>query len=244
MMNTRQFAQVRVNGTEEAQVGGTGRIVLGIILVLLGVLYLLDIADVLNASSIVGSWWPVGIIIFGLVALLGPNRSVTGGGIMIAVGLILLIASTDLVDVSVGELIFPVILIAIGAGVLLMRSSRRAEGDPANTVNAFAMFGGNDTISRSESFQGGSLVAILGGTTLDLRHATIDPAGAGIDTFAAFGGIDVLVPRGWRVHVKGMPIFGAFEDKTDPSAPIAPNAPHLTISGVAAFGGVAVKHDK
>jgi predicted membrane protein len=224
--------------------GNTTRVVLGVVLVALGALYLLDVADVLNAGRIVGDWWPVAVIAFGIAALIGPARSLVGGVIMIVVGLVLLTATLDIVDVSAGQLIFPLILIAIGAGILLRRSSLRADADPSNTVNSFAIFGGQDVTSRSESFQGGSLNAVLGGATLDLRHARIDPAGASIDTFAAFGGIDVLVPRGWRINVKGMPIFGSFEDKTDPSAPLEPDAPSLTISGVAAFGGITVKHEK
>lgn len=52
---------------------------------------------------------------------------------------------------------------------------------------------------------------MFGGITLDLCGARLDPAGATIT--ATFGGIDIIVPRGWRIAMKGTPIFGGIEVK-------------------------------
>lgn len=219
-----------------------GRFLIGLLLVVAGVLVLLDVADYLDASEIIGTWWPLAVIAFGVVSLIGPARSLIGGTIVTLVGIILLIATLDILPVDPGELVLPLILIAVGLGILFIRAGHRAGGDPHNNVNGFAMFGGQDIVSRADRFAGGSLTAIFGGASLDLRQAQLDPDGAQIETFAAFGGVDVIVPRGWRVTVSGMPLFGAFEDNVDKSAPIEPGAPMLRVSGVVLFGGVEVKH--
>jgi hypothetical protein len=220
-----------------------GRLLLGIGLLVVGVLFLLDLGDYVDAGSILRTWWPVAVIAFGVVALIGPSRSRIGGTIITVAGVILLASSLDLVPVSPGELILPLILIAVGLGLVFVRSGIASAGDSSNRVNGFTMFGGQNINARSESFTGGSLTAVFGGIDLDLRSAKLALDGAGIETFTAFGGINVIVPRGWRVTVSGMPLFAAFEDNIDRSVPPEPGSPHLVVSGVALFGGVEVKHE-
>ncbi|MEX2425455.1 MAG: LiaF domain-containing protein [Thermomicrobiaceae bacterium] len=225
------------------EMNNPGRLLLGIGLVAGGILFLLDVEDYVDAGSIIESWWPLIVIAFGVTALFGPSRSLIGGGIIIILGLLLLTASLELLPVTAGELFLPLLLIAVGIGVLLMRSGVTASGDAGDRINGFAIFGGQTTVARSESFSGGSLTALFGGIDLDLRQAHLAPDGAGIETFSAFGGINVIVPRGWRVTVTGMPLFAAYEDSVDRSVEPEPGAPQLVVSGVALFGGVEVKHD-
>lgn len=219
-----------------------GRFLIGLLLLVAGVLILLDVADYADGAEILRTWWPLAVIAFGLVSLIGPARSVIGGTIVTLVGIVLLIATLDVIAVDPGELFLPLVLIAVGLGILFIRAGHRAGGDPNNNVSGFAMFGGQDIVSRADRFAGGSLTALFGGCTLDLRQAELHPEGAQIETFAAFGGIDVIVPRGWRVTVSGMPLFGAFEDNIDKSVPPEPGSPPIRVSGVVLFGGVEVKH--
>lgn len=218
-----------------------GRLLIGVLLLAAGILFLLDVAEYVDGGEIIGTWWPLAVIAFGLVSLMGPARSIIGGGIVILVGLVLLIATLGILPVSAGEIVLPLILIAVGLGLLFVRAGYRG-GDPHNTVNGFAVFGGQDIVSRADRFTGGSLTAIFGGATLDLRQAALDSEGAQVETFAAFGGIDIIVPRGWRVTVSGMPLFGAFEDHADRSARVEPETPTFRVSGIALFGGIEVKH--
>jgi hypothetical protein len=220
-----------------------GRLLLGIGLLVAGILFLLDIGDVVNAGQVIGTWWPVAVIAFGVMALIGPSRSLIGGGIITLAGVVLLVASLGALPVSAGELVLPLILIAVGLGLLLVRSGIAASGDASNRVNGFAMFGGQTIVARTPEFSGGSLTALFGGVELDLRNTTLRTEGAAVETFAAFGGVEVVVPRGWRVTVNGMPLFASFEDKIDRSIQPGPDAAHLVVSGVAVFGSVEVKHD-
>jgi hypothetical protein len=222
-----------------------GRVLLGVGMLAVGGLYLLDLGDIVNAGSIVGTWWPLAMIAFGVMALVGPSRSTIGGGIITFTGVVLLIASLGILPASPGELIFPLLLISVGLGLLLIRSgiTTSGRGDPQSQVNGFTIFGGQNIVSRAEMITGGALTAIFGSLELDLRSTKPAPDGAGIEVFTAFGSISVAVPRGWGVTVSGMPLFASFEDKIDRSIELAPDAPRLVVSGVAIFGGVEVKHD-
>lgn len=222
-----------------------GRLLLGIGLLVVGGLYLLDLGDIVNAGSVVSTWWPLAVIAFGVMALVGPSRSMIGGGIITFVGVVLLIASLGVLPVSPGELIFPLILISVGLGLLLIRSgvTTSGRGDPQSQINGFTVFGGQNIVARAETITGGALTAIFGSIELDLRTTRPAPDGAGIEVFTAFGSVTVTVPRGWGVTVSGMPVFASFEDKIDRSIEPEPDAPRLVVSGVAIFGGVEIKHE-
>jgi hypothetical protein len=84
---------------------------------------------------------------------------------------------------------------------------------------------------------------VFGGVTLDLRQARPAPAGASVTATAFFGGIDIIVPRGWRVTLRGTPILGGVNNKTE-LAPAPPDgAPALLVDALAVLGGVEVKHE-
>jgi len=57
-----------------------------------------------------------------------------------------------------------------------------------------------------------------------------------------FGGVDVLVPKGWRVSVDGTPILGGCEDKTTGDGELPADAPVLNVHATAILGGVGVKN--
>ena len=152
-----------------------GRTVIGLILIVLGVLFLLDAADVLAAGPVIADWWPLALILIAAVQLITAPRAWLIPAIVIVVGLILLGATLDVLPSDAGTLFWPLVLIAVGVGFLL--SHRIGRGSPAaisdREVNAMAAFGGNDIVSQSTAFQGGSLVAAFGGVTLDLRGARL-----------------------------------------------------------------------
>ena len=66
----------------------------------------------------------------------------------------------------------------------------------------------------------------------------------GCSATVAFGGINIVVPRGWRISVRSTPIFGGVEDKTDHSQTPPSDAPTLHVDAVCVFGGVDIKHEK
>ena len=81
-------------------------------------------------------------------------------------------------------------------------------------------------------------VALFGGCQLDLTGVDLEPE-TEIVAFAAFGGIEVLVPEGVAVDFGGFAVFGGRDDKT--SSHHRPGAPIVRVDCRALFGGVTVR---
>lgn len=218
------------------------RAFLGLLLVALGGLFLAGEAGVLDAGEVIGDWWPVIIIVVGAGQLLERRHAPVGPLIVISVGLVLLATQLDVLGDNVWRLVWPLILIAIGLSLVLRRSGDSVAGTPDELIRIAVAFSGSEVRSTAQNFKGGSITAVSGGAHLDLRQARLDPAGASLSVFALFGEADVIVPRGWRLEAKGLPLFGGFDNKAD--APAEAGAPTLRIDATAIFGGVEVKHDK
>jgi Cell wall-active antibiotics response 4TMS YvqF/Domain of unknown function (DUF5668) len=219
------------------------RIVLGLGLVALGILFLLDQAGTIDAGEIIGDWWPVVIIAIGVVQLVGQPRAPVGPLIVVGIGIVLLLAQLDVVGDDVWRFVWPVALVIVGLVFLLRRPGRPAAADrPEDVVGTTAFFSGTEIVSSSQRFAGGSATAIFGGVELDLRRARLNPDGATLAVTAVFGGVDVIVPRGWRVETRGTPILGGVDNKID--APPGGNGPVLRIDLTVLLGGAEIKHDK
>lgn len=222
-----------------------GRILIGLIIVIFGMLLIAEQAGWTDAADIIGRWWPVVIIAAGVIHLATSPRLTVGPLIVITVGAVLLLNSLALTSTSIWGFIWPLILVAVGLSVVFGRAGfggRRASNEAS--FNRFSLFSGQDVINEGTAVTGGWVGAFFGGLSLDLRHAQLAPEGANVDATVMFGGIDVLVPQGWRIELSGVPIFGGFEDKTRSDQPLPADAPVLRINTVVLFGGLAVKHEK
>lgn len=238
----------RLEGAEpgRARVLDLGRLLIGLTVVALGLLYLLDSADVLDADRAVERWWPLLIVTAGLFTLAERPPSISRGALLTGAGAILLLFTTDLLEEDAWSYVWPALLILAGLAIVARWSGRTipAGAREEDVVRATGIFGGPKLVSTSQRFQGAWLTAIFGGVTLDLRDARPAPDGASVNATVAFGGIDIIVPRGWRISVRSTPIFGGLEDKTDYSEPPSPDAPALHVDAVTLFGGVEIKHEK
>jgi hypothetical protein len=81
------------------------------------------------------------------------------------------------------------------------------------------------------------MLAWFGGITVDLHEATLAP-GAQLSVHALFGGIVLDVPQHWRLESRAKSLAGGIDVKTPKQG--EPDAPVLTLDGLAVFGGVAV----
>ncbi|MCX5013740.1 DUF1707 domain-containing protein [Streptomyces sp. NBC_00555] len=83
-------------------------------------------------------------------------------------------------------------------------------------------------------------VAFWGGGELDLREANFAQPEVVINCVAIMGGIEITVPPGVAVDVRGIGIMGAFEQRAG-SGPTEPGAPRVVVTGFAFWGGVEIK---
>lgn len=168
---------------------------------------------------------------------------------VITLGTVALLEATDTVtvDIDVWRYLWPSLLIVGGLAIIIRWGSGatiRADASEDDSVRALGLFGGPDVSTSSQQFRGAALTALFGGVTLDLRSARPMPGGATVSATAAFGGIDIIVPHGWRIAVRAMPIFGGVSDKTDHESDLPPDAPVLRLDAVVAFGGIDIKYEK
>lgn len=224
----------------------SGRLVFGLLLLAFGLLWTLDNLNLVETERVL-QYWPVPLLAWGLCMLTGLfcRRRPVAGVIWTVIGGWLLLWELDVVRLSLFDL-WPLVLIFIGATLVARAWRGGAFGSSATdkepVLNAFVIMGGIERKVSAESFRGGEVNAVMGGADIDLRGARLASEGAILDVFAMFGGVDVTVPEGWRVIGHVTPLLGGFEDSTVP--PTEPNAPTLTVRGMAVMGGVEVKHAK
>ena len=221
------------------------RLFMGLVVVTLGVLALLDNLDIVEVDHPM-RLWPLIFVAIGLARMLRPSGAPGrfGGFLFFFVGTWILLRNLDVVPISLFQF-WPVILLLIG-GRLVWGAMTRPEpsmvqgSDSSSQVNSFAMLSGAEHQSNAPDFRGGDATAILGSCKIDLRQAGIKSGEAVIETFALWGGIEIVVPPEWTVVNMGTPILGAFEDKTRP--PQLSSGPRLVIKGVVIMGGVEIKN--
>ena len=228
----------------------TPQVMLGIIIVIVGLLVTLDNLGVLYARDYV-RYWPVLIMAYGVAHLVQPRGSYGrfGGVVWLLIGSALLIDSLAFLNLRLADL-WPLLLVLFGLFVIMRSWAPRTLHAPVSNldrlaasddvVSMFAVASGVRRTIVSQDFKGGDLTAIMGGCELDLRQASISTGTAVVSVFALWGGVDLKVPQDWTVIVKGLPILGGFDDKTEqkPGA----TTKQLVIRGLAIMGGASIKN--
>ena len=133
-----------------------------------------------------------------------------------------------------------IVSIASALAAIVARGRMTSHGGPADDeLDLVAIFEGMELASTAPALRRASVTTWYGGGSLDLRDATLDPAGAEIAARAVFGGFRLVVPPTWRVETHGIGIFGGFGDARNREL-VDPEGPLLTIKGFALFGGVGI----
>lgn len=222
------------------------RIVLGLGIILIGILFLLGNMDIIDSHDYL-HYWPVIIMIVGIAYLIqcqhGPGR--IWGIILTFIGAAMLLDRLYFIRFSLWDY-WPLILVVAGIMMIVRASSyhRRTESSNAETndansfIKAVAVMGGFKRINNSQDFKGGELTAIMGGFELDLRDASIKQE-AVIDIFTMMGGMSMRVPEDWLVIFDVTPFMGGYDDKTRPPKE---STKRLVIRGTTIMGGIEIKN--
>lgn len=136
----------------------------------------------------------------------------------------------------------------VSAPTVDMTKRQEPDGDWSGRV-----VGGEGTSSWAVAVMGGferkggwvvpkrfNCVAFWGGGTVDLREASFADREVEINCVAIMGGVDVIVPPGVEVVVRGVGIMGGFDHREN-GVPAEPGAPRVIVTGVAFWGGVSVR---
>ena len=223
-----------------------GRMLPGLVLVIIGGLFLLDSLRIVPAYRFF-NYWPIILVVIGVVKLVdspsGEGRF--AGGILSGVGAILLAGNLGIFYLT-WAVLWPLILISAGLYLLFQRipwpDRTPGEAQGPDVVNEVAIFGGGKRQITTQDFRGGQITAMFGGVDLDLRQAAIAGDSAVIDINAIFGGANLRIPPTWELQINGAGIFGGYGDETIHPDPRTPGLKRLIIKGSAVFGGVGVKN--
>lgn len=190
----------------------SGRIWVGLFFLIFGVGFFLHQAELINFIQVLSTWWPCILIIIGLIQIVNrTHSSVVSGILFMLVGGIFLL--NQWFDLNLITYIWPLIFIFIGIIIIFSRMKHEKTLHTSEELNNLVLFSGAEIKNQSRNFQGGSVMAILGGVEIDLRDAVIMD-GASIDITTILGGVSILVPENVHVELSGIPIMGGWEDST------------------------------
>ncbi|MEQ8335732.1 MAG: DUF5668 domain-containing protein, partial [Cyclobacteriaceae bacterium] len=144
---------------------GRKRALIGILLVLIGTLFLLDNLGFKMELPWYIFKWPMILILIGVINLVSGN--LRGAFILLGLGAIFYLDVFDIV--SIGQL-WPAILIIIGLTFLLRRGRMTIPSESSEDyIDEVAIFSGIEKILKSDDFQGGKITSMFGGSKIDLR---------------------------------------------------------------------------
>ena len=227
-----------------------GRIFWGLMLIVLGVLFLFDQLGELDFGEIVSTYWPAIFILIGLSILVSNGfRSAGPALFFILFGAFFQLEELDILSFSFWHY-WPVLLIAAGLWVLLRpifekggapEEKKSPEAAPADDeLGVSAVFSGLKRRIEAPDFKGGKAEVVLGSLDLDLTGAGLAGDQATLYLSAVLGSIVVRVPRDWHVAIEGTPVLGNIDDKRRPAA-VSEKKITLRVKGSAVLGSIEFK---
>lgn len=215
------------------------RIILGIAIVAAGVGFLLGNLDILNFNELVNKWWPLAVVLAGILIFINDTKSYLWALLVVGLGVLWQLQKLGITDVNPWQLFWPAVVILVGFSILMNRSAARLRVGKSEREDATAILGGSDQRNTSEDFKGSKITAVMGGVKLDLRKAVIKKE-ATVEIFSFWGGVELIVPRNVIVKNRSSVILGGIEDKTERDED--KNAPILYITGDVIMAGVEIKN--
>ncbi|MEU3932834.1 DUF1707 domain-containing protein [Streptomyces sp. NPDC029044] len=118
--------------------------------------------------------------------------------------------------------------------------SGRIVGGEGSSTGAVAVMSGFQRKGRWTMPRRFTCFAFWGGGEIDLREANFADREVEVNAIAIMGGVDVIVPPGVEVVVRGIGIMGGFDHREE-GVPGEPGAPRVVVTGFAFWGGVGVQ---
>lgn len=203
----------------------------GIVLIVVGILFLGRNMNWWNFSIFFEGWWTLFLIVPSIISLV-RKESMGTSFLILVLGVLMLLASQNVIDWStIWKVFLPIIIMVVGLSIIFGNRKVKTKKVKGNAKEYVAIFSGVDeVINKIENdFK---MTAVFGGIELDMRDVTLD-SDLVIDCFTLFGGIDIRLPKDVVVKVNGLPIFGGVENKyrNNHEAKVTVYINHTTICG-------------
>lgn len=205
----------------------------GIVLIVVGILFLGRNMNWWNFSIFFEGWWTLFLIVPSIISLV-RKESMGTSFLILVLGVLMLLASQNVIDWStIWKVFLPIIIMVVGLSIIFGNRKVKTKKVKENAKEYVVIFSGVDEmIGKIESdFK---VTSVFGGVELDMRDVKLEEDLV-IDCFTLFGGIDIRLPQGVKVEINGLPIFGGVESKyrNNDEAKVTIYINHTTI-----FGGV------
>lgn len=193
------------------------------ILMLIGGYFLTD--EILPGAIEKQYFWPVGIIIVGIVMILRPKRkwddwsNCTHGQPKQS--------NSSTTGANAGQADY------------VSSAATGSETSTEDYLDIAAVFGGIKKSVYSKNFRGGKVTCVFGGGEINLLQADFTGT-AVLDMNAVFGGCTLIIPSNWQLKINTTPFFGGIDDKRQQPTVISYDKT-LIITGGVVFGGVEIK---
>ena len=220
-----------------------GAVPFGLALIVLGVLLALDNLEVVDASDLLAGWWPLAVVAAG--AWWTVTGSPVSGLATVTVGGMLLVATLGVVELPLGRLVLPGILVIVGgallqAGVRLRAAQVEVRDGPSVGRRTAATSSDGAAIADDRQLAGPTATAVFGDARLVVGDDGRDTDRLVVTATAVFGDVRVEVPSGWRLEDRITRLLG---DVTLPrEQPSYPESPVVVLHGLVALGDVRVRY--
>lgn len=227
----------------------SSRIVIGLLIVAVGVLFLLQNTGVAAFENVV-RWAPSLFILFGVWRLIATRfRRVFWPVLIITIALIVQLSWLG-VD---GAIFWPIVLIAAGVAIILGRGPRkRPQPEPAGSpgtsrftaeggeVDAFNIFSSNRENVVSGDFRGGQATTVMGSSHVDLRDSAVEDRPATLEMTVVMGEARLRVPPDWSVRFDNTTVMGETKDERSRREE-RDGAPDLIVTGQVVMGSLKIE---
>ena len=221
-----------------------GRIFSGLLIILIGILFLLGNLGKLDIGEVFSTYWPLILIFIGIWHLIAHEFRAGFGIILIMVGGFFMLVNLDIIRGRVWLYFWPLLIIAAGLWIIFRPRIKliqvKAPEIKEKDLDAFTIFSGIKRRFDSQEFRGGRATVLFGGIDLEFTQAALADNKATVELTAIFGGIEIWVPDDWEVVVDSSSIFGGVEDKRKSVSKVETKAT-LFIRATAIFGGIEIK---
>lgn len=211
----------------------------GLVAIIVGSSLLLNSLNIITVTNIFADYWPLLIVLAGILVIINDVRSWAVAGFLVALGGLFQLRELDIVEVEPWTVIWPLIIIFVGISLLFGRSYTGKRVSKSERDDVTAILGGTDIVNHSKHFKQSAATAIMGGAKIDLREATFDKD-ALIEVFSFWGGIEIIVPDNIVIRNQVNNIMAGTEVKVQQK--VDKNAPVLTIAGTLIMAGVSVRN--
>lgn len=241
----------------------------GIALLILGSIFLLQSLGLFIPDWIIS--WPMFLIALGIFFGQRHEYRNPSSYILIIIGVIFL-ADEVLPHADFDEFVWPIAIIGIGMYLIIGKKKITNWGKPDDRIpppdlawdkrvnednepiapppsssaddylDIVSIFGGVKKNIVSKNFQGGEIVAIMGGAEIIMTQADIGSSRVELEITQVFGGTKIIVPPHWKVSSDLVAIFGGIEDRRPFMAEnVHSDEKHLVIKGTSIFGGIDIR---